>query len=322
MKYYPVRFQPIPTPRIWGGHQMKSWFGMQHIEEPIGEYWLISGHPSATSVVANGPLEGMSLAELTDKYPEAFLGNALQSRFPLLVKVIEASADLSVQVHPDDTYAREHEGDFGKTEAWYVLEAPADGKVVYGHSFPDKAAYFDAVERGEVPKYIKHEEIRPGHMVYVPARTLHALLAGTAVIEVQQTSDVTYRVYDWDRVDDTGNPRQLHVEQAANVIDYDGGFTPRHAPAPLRSVSGVVHERLIQSPYFTVDRISMEPGSRFSLAPADGPDIMIGVNGSGFVLWDEGTERVRRGDSLLIPATLTEYELSAETDLTLLRVYY
>jgi mannose-6-phosphate isomerase len=326
----PVRFAPIGMERIWGGHQLKSWFGEKR-HEPIGEYWVLSGHPNGTSVVADGPYAGMALTELIERYPEAYLGRSPQGRFPLLIKFIEAQADLSVQIHPDDAYARAHAGDFGKTEAWYVLDCPEEGRVVYGHRWKDRADYMASVESGRVRDALETLPIRKHHLVYVPSRTLHALLAGTTVIEVQQTSDVTYRVYDWDRVDANGKPRELHVEQAADVIDFtanqDSAALQRQAfpePVELFREDGAVCDRLVSCPYFRIDRITMEANASVHVSPGEPgqPDVFICADGNGILRWDGGELPFSRGTTLLIPATLEKYELVSKTGSIGLRTFY
>ncbi|MCF8566808.1 class I mannose-6-phosphate isomerase [Alicyclobacillus tolerans] len=323
MQYYPVKFKPIPTPRMWGGHTMKSWFGVDDITVPVGEYWLVSAHPTATSVVENGIFAGMTLTELTRRHPEAYLGSSSQPRFPLLIKLIEAGADLSVQVHPDDDYAREHEGDFGKTEAWYVLDAPPGGQVVYGHQFKSRDDYFTAVQQGRVKEALAYRQIKKGDLVYVPAKTLHAILAHTTVIEVQQTSDVTYRVYDWDRVDKDGHSRQLHVDKAADVLDYKASGTQLSSPSTLLSnEAGVVCEQLLKCPYFTMDRVQMAPGHSYCVAPVAGPSIVIGVSGTGSLAWERDRfETVRTGDAWLLPSSSSP-GVQSEDDFTFLRITY
>lgn len=322
MQFYPVKFKPIPTERMWGGHTMKSWFGVEHIAEPVGEYWLVSGHPTATSVVENGSFAGMTLTELTQQFPEAYLGASPQPRFPLLVKLIEASADLSVQVHPDDQYAQNNGGDFGKTEAWYILNAPATGKVVYGHQLSSRDDYIKAVEEGRVKEVLRYQEIQGGELVYVPAQTLHALLADTTLIEVQQTSDVTYRVYDWDRVDTNGQARELHIHQAADVLHYGETDIPRVPPVPLPAEPGVVREKLLQCPYFTVEKISIQSGEH-CLEPHVGPSLVIGVSGQGRLCWiDDVAEGLKKGDAWLVPSAAASVTLKSGEELTILRITY
>ncbi|WP_188882074.1 type I phosphomannose isomerase catalytic subunit [Alicyclobacillus cellulosilyticus] len=315
--------------RLWGGHRLKSWFGVDD-PAPIGEYWVLSGHPNGVSVAENGPLAGMTLLMLTEQYPEAFLGHSPQNRFPLLIKFLEAQQDLSVQIHPDDAYAQAHEGDFGKTEAWYVLDCPPDGRVNYGHRFPSREAYFAAVREGRVRDYLEYVPIRPGQVVFVPSRTLHALLAGTMVIEVQQTSDVTYRVYDWDRVDEHGRPRALHVDKAAEVMDFGDEERRRRGeqaalpvPQTLFAAPGVVHERLVACPYFTMERLRLDKGGHRLTRGRDGnPDIVIVAEGEVTLAWPDGALALRRGDTVLVPATLAGYEVRSAGASVMLRAFY
>lgn len=321
--YPPVKLKPIATPRMWGGNQLKSWFGAEHIAQPIGEYWLVSGHPSATSVVEAGPFAGQTLAQLTEQYPATYLGSSAQPRFPLLVKVIEASADLSVQVHPDDAYAQAHEGDYGKTEAWYILDAPDHGKVVSGHRFRDRAEYSQAVEAGRVEEFLAYRDIHAGDVVYVPAKTLHALLAGTMVIEVQQTSDITYRVYDWGRVGANGQSRQLHVAKAADVLDYNAPALPAVRPTPIPAETGVEREHLLDCTRFTMERIAVTPGATHLLEQHGGPSVVVGVSGQGRVGWGEDDTVLQRGDAWLIPSQRDDVTMKAsETELVVLRITY
>ncbi|GLV12799.1 mannose-6-phosphate isomerase, class I [Alicyclobacillus hesperidum] len=324
---WPVKFKPVPMPRIWGGHALKSTFGVQ-MDEPIGEYWVLSGHPNGMSVVADGPLAGRTLAELTEEHPGAYLGRSPQGRFPLLIKYLEAESDLSVQIHPDDAYAREHEGDFGKTEAWYVLDAKSDGKVNYGHTFPDRETYLRAVAEGHVRDYLNYLPIQKGDLVFVPARTLHALLAGTKVLEIQQTSDVTYRVYDWDRVDASGKPRELHVDKAADVLVYGAPVEPMDQPRILHEEVDFVLTRLAECPYFTIDRVLLRGRcAEVTHGVPGNPDVVIAVEGKGELRFDpgDGTKRAISlvpGDTALIPSDLQGYTLACTGDFLAIRTFY
>ncbi|WP_245632695.1 type I phosphomannose isomerase catalytic subunit [Alicyclobacillus kakegawensis] len=330
--FYPVKFTPIAMERIWGGGVLKSWFGVA-TEAPIGEYWVLSGHPNGTSVVSNGWLAGKSLVDLTAQYPEEYLGDSPQPRFPLLVKFLEASTDLSVQIHPDDAYAKEHEGDFGKTEAWYVLKCPERGRVNYGHRFQNREQYRTAILEGRVKDFLEYRPIQPGDVVYVPSRTLHALLGGTMVIEVQQTSDVTYRVYDWDRVGKDGRPRELHVERAADAMIYRDDADEllaqkRHVEdATQRRIlgqgNGWTMQRLVTCPYFTLDKVQLEQASAALQSGRPGnPDILICADGSGVLRWQKEELPLKAGDTLLVPASIDAYELASDGRLTALRTYY
>lgn len=327
MKPYPVKFIPIAQERIWGGHQLKGMF-QYNGEKPIGEYWVLSGHPNGTSIVMNGKLAGKTLVELTAWYPEAFLGNSPQDRFPLLIKFLEANEHLSVQVHPDDDYARDREGDFGKTEAWYILDHHPEAKIVYGHSFASKDEYKQAIEQKRIREYLHYREIEKDQLIYVPARTLHTLLAGTIVIEIQQTSDVTYRVYDWDRAVAEGTYRELHIDKAADVMAYgkDGlaqGISDERRI--LRQHEHCTHERLISCPHFVIEKISIEKGSlAVALGKQGNPDIVIVARGIGHLLTEEGTEPlpIKAGDTILVPGTIYGYQIKTTRGIQLLRSYY
>ncbi|OFW82250.1 MAG: mannose-6-phosphate isomerase [Alicyclobacillus sp. RIFOXYA1_FULL_53_8] len=322
---YPVKFAPIPMERIWGGQKLKAQFD-EHGGSPIGEYWVLSGHPNGASVVTNGEFAGKTLVELTTEFPSEYLGESPQPRFPLLIKFLEANQDLSVQIHPDDAYAQLHEGDFGKTEAWYVLDCRSDGRVNFGHRFSNREQYLQAVQGRKVQSYLEYQDIQKGDVVFVPARTLHALLADTVVIEVQQTSDITYRVYDWDRVDESGRRRDLHVDKAADVLHYGdpaaGGI--RREFAVLRNTQGVRHESLATCPYFALERVRVEQSTvSMSTGHPGNPDIWIVADGEGELRYGSNQSlALRAGDAVLVPASVRNYALTSDRSLTALRAFY
>ncbi|GAX91752.1 type I phosphomannose isomerase catalytic subunit [Effusibacillus lacus] len=324
---YPVKFAPIAQARIWGGKKLKEWFSEKQ-EGPIGEYWVLSGHPKATSVVVNGPFAGNTLVQLTGEFPEAYLGKSPQDRFPLLIKFLEATDDLSVQIHPNDEYARQNEGDFGKTEAWYILDAKEDARIIYGHTFPSRDEYVLAVKEKRVPEFLRYKPIEKDQLIFVPSRTLHALLAGTILIEIQQTSDVTYRVYDWDRVDDQGRGRELHIEKAADVMIYgepagtDGVDTNRRT---LFENGHVVHQHLVTCPYFVIEKLTIKVSAhQINLGKQGNPDIIIIANGEGVLdpVVDFEPIELKYGDTVLVPSTISEYQIRTTSKIELLRTYY
>jgi mannose-6-phosphate isomerase len=324
---YPVKFSPVAQERIWGGSKLKECFHV-HSEKPIGEYWVLSGHPNGTSVVVNGELAGQTLTELIEEYPQAYLGHSPQNRFPLLIKFLEASDDLSVQIHPDDPYAQEREGDFGKTEAWYILDCCEDTKVIYDHSFKSKEEYLATVKEKRVSDYLCYQAIEKDQLVFVPSQTLHALLAGTILIEIQQTSDVTYRVYDWDRVDAEGNSRELHIDKASDVMTYDKiqSFKGSDSkPQKLVETDCVQHEHLVTCPYFVIEKVTVKEDSYRMIPGWEGnPDILIVAEGEGVLHSGEGFEpiKLRQGDAILIPSSIREYEVRSLNEIKLLRTYY
>ncbi|WP_028987280.1 type I phosphomannose isomerase catalytic subunit [Thermicanus aegyptius] len=329
MDLYPVKFAPIPHARIWGGESLKTSFSVQE-KGPIGEYWVLSAHPSSPSVVTHGLLKGKSLLSLTEEYPKEFLGSSPQPRFPLLIKFLDVEDDLSIQVHPDNDYALREEKDYGKTEAWYFLNAKKGAKIIFGDTFQNREEYLKAVEEGRIRDYLKYKDVKAGDVVYVPAGTLHALLAGTQLIEVQQTSDVTYRVYDWDRVDQGGKKRELHVEKAAAVMTY--GKESGHEDADLirrviRDEEGFLHEHLVTSPYFVMEKITLRGKKvRLSGGKEGNPDILIISSGEGRLSWTEKEAPISLhfGDTLLIPSSISQegYDLETSGTLEILRTFY
>lgn len=333
MLAYPVKFRPIPQERIWGGNKLKEWFGAEDNTAPIGEYWVLSGHPTAVSVVVNGEYAGQTLNELIAKDEASYLGNSPQPRFPLLIKFLEATADLSVQIHPNDVYAQRNENDFGKTEAWYVLDTLPGGRVNYGHNFSNRESYLQAVKDNRVKDFLEYRTISKDDVVFVPAQTLHALLAGTIVLEVQQTSDVTYRVYDWDRVDDHGQPRALHIEKAADVMQYgtdasglngDGMSSSGESNrVVIAQTTSLTHHRLLTCDYFTLEYLSLVDGeTTLSRGKAENPDVLIGIEGDALLRWDDGEMTISQGDTVLIPTNVTSYSLVATSSFKGLRTYY
>lgn len=324
---YPVKFAPMAQQRIWGGSQLKPWFD-EHQDFPVGEYWVLSGHPNGMSVVKNGAFAGKTLVELTEEYADAYQGDSPQHRFPLLIKFLEATDDLSVQIHPSDEYAQKVEGDFGKTEAWYVLNCEKGTNIVLGHSFESREEYEMAVKEEKVSEYLRYQGIDQDQLVFVPSQTLHALLAGTILIEVQQTSDVTYRVYDWDRTDEQGQGRQLHVEKAADVMTYQDTILPEGTDRvrwTLAETENIKHEHLVTCPYFVIEKLSIKEDSfSLKLGKTGNPDILVIAEGEGILDMNDGSEPVgfKRGDAILIPSTIRQYHIRTKVKTQLLRVYY
>ncbi|WP_421617837.1 type I phosphomannose isomerase catalytic subunit [Brevibacillus sp. TJ4] len=323
---YPVTFKPIVQERVWGGSRLKSWYSLDDVR-PIGEYWLLSAHPSGVSVVDSGPFAGMRLDELTARYPEDYLGRSPQERFPLLVKLIEAADDLSVQVHPDDSYALQAENDYGKTEAWYILDHASPGEIIYGHRFADADHFRRSLQRKNVLEYLNRRPIGRDELVYVPAGTLHAIRKGTILLEIQQTSDVTYRVYDWDRVDAKGSSRQLHIDQAAAVMfRTDQSEQTIWQRKTLASRNDGVHERLLSSPFFTIERLSIPDHRHYVLHSGrpGNPDVLIVLEGEGWLEYGQPQQHIsyKKGDLLLIPASIPSYRVHADRRAKIIRTYY
>lgn len=214
----PLFLTPYFRPKIWGGRKLATIFHYHIPAGKVGEAWIISGYQDDASTVSQGPLKGKSLREVYHEHPEMF-GDPTAKEFPLLVKYLDANDNLSVQVHPDDAYARRVEHDSGKTESWYVLQADPGAYLIYGHHAKTRKQLADMIHHGEWDKLLRKVPIKAGDFFYVPAGTIHALTKGSLVIETQQSSDVTYRLYDYDRIDQkTGKKRELHTQKSIDVI--------------------------------------------------------------------------------------------------------
>jgi mannose-6-phosphate isomerase len=317
---YPLRFQPIFRQYLWGGDRLRRLLGKRPEEEGrIAESWEIVDHGTDQSVVLAGPLAGRTLGELTAKRSDELLGSpASQAGFPLLLKFLDAHQPLSVQVHPDDVQAaRQNPPDRGKTEAWYVLHADP-GSVIYAglkRGF-DRRAFEREVRRGTTELCLHRIEPREGDCVFIPAGVVHALGAGLMVAEIQQSSDTTFRLFDWNRLGPDGQPRLLHVDQALHVIDYEHGpvFVQRPQPTGKAFV-----ERLVECDKFVWDRW------RFTGEESIGGDgrchLLAVAKGSITITGDPAGAPLERGQTMLIPAACPALRLSAAEDCELLDAY-
>ena len=322
----PVHFAEILKTKVWGGRRLERLLG-KHLppKEPVGESWEVCDHPNGQSVVDEGPLAGTALHDLVARDESGLIGRrgALEtgSRFPLIFKFVDATQPLSVQVHPDDAYAREHGGgDAGKCEAWCVLQAAPGSKIARGlKPGVTRASFASAIRSGAVEGLLNFIEVRRGDVVDIPAGTVHSLGAGVVVAEIQQNSDTTYRVWDWSRAGLDGKPRELHVDRALDVIRFEeyaigrpggGAGTACRAPTtglvrPEILVRGRPwHERLVANDRFTFDRwTATEP---FGLRPVEMKSFIIlaCTDGEGALEWEGASRPVRRGDTLLVPGAM------------------
>jgi mannose-6-phosphate isomerase len=290
---YPLFFRPVFQTRIWGGTRLQAWYDECPQQDGIGEAWILSDHPDGPTKVVNGAYEGKTLSAVMTAEPTWFDG--LKPPFPLLFKVIDAAADLSVQVHPNDEYGLKHAGEQGKTECWWVLDADNTSRIVYGHHAPTREAFEDALQHGSWDTLLQYEATKPGDFWFVPSGKLHALGAGTMVLEVQQSSNTTYRVYDYDRVDKDGHKRELHLTDALNVTTYpDETSTP---PVQDSDGRGTV---LANCPYFRVERwLSSDVAERNTTQV----HVVTVADGSG-TLVDSATDAtydMTHGDIVLLP---------------------
>ncbi|OYP29422.1 type I phosphomannose isomerase catalytic subunit [Rhodopirellula sp. MGV] len=317
---YPLKFRPLIKQTIWGGSKLGTMLG-KPIED-AGDYaesWELVDHGKDQSIVENGKLTGKSLAELIEADPAWLLGPSSleksngEPHFPLLLKYLDCNRVLSVQVHPDDAYgATMPVPDLGKTEAWYVVDAEPGALIYAGlKTGVDKIKLAEAVATGETEKVLHSFSPSPGDCVFIPAGTVHALGAGLVIAEIQQSSDTTFRLFDWNRVGADGNPRPLHIEQSLEVTDYESGPVP--ARKSHKDQSG--WQTLVQCDKFTLD--AMERGSD-RVGGDNRFHILTVPRGSAKLVCDGETTVLSRGESILLPAAISECEISVEANSTVL----
>ncbi|MFC4811017.1 type I phosphomannose isomerase catalytic subunit [Paenibacillus sp. GCM10023250] len=313
---YPLQFKPEMKERIWGGRALER-FGLELPEGAIGEGWMIGDHPNGTTKVMNGELAGLGLDEIRERYGREFFGTkgyAENGRFPLLIKLLDCNDDLSIQVHPTDAYEKLPKGELGKTEMWYVLDAKPGAKIIYGlKEGVDRPALAAAIKEGRVMDCLQEVPVEAGDAFYIPAGTVHALCAGVVVAEIQQNSDTTYRVFDYNRPGLDGKLRELHVEDSLNVTAYEGAGATRMKTDGIGANEWLV---IAESPYFVVEKGLVRAPWQLSTTP-ESFVILVVAEGAGTLSWDGGKQDVKAGECFLLPANLGGYELDGE--LTVLR---
>ena len=318
---YPLKFKPLYKERIWGGHRLASAMGKKLPEGvKIGESWEISGVEGDVSVVANGCLKSNNLQELIEVYMGDLVGEKIYDKygleFPVLIKLIDAEDVLSIQVHPDDKLAEERHHSYGKTEMWYVIAAEPGASLYVGFNRQvTRQEYLDAVAAGTLPSLLNKVEVKAGDASFIPAGTVHAIGKGLLIAEIQQTSDITYRVDDWGRVDAHGKPRELHTELAVDAIDFGAPQDYNVTSAPVLNTPVQIKE----CPYFTTNIIQIHGVVERDFTRLDSFVIYICLGGELQVRGAEGSTSLVRGESTLVPAE--EEEIVLEGQGTVLEVY-
>lgn len=308
-KNKPFILHPAGKDYLWGGNRLNDDFSKSLALTPLAETWECSTHPDGISTVASGEFKGMLLSDLIQMHPE-FLGQKYQGccDLPILVKFIDADKDLSVQVHPDDDYAKTYEnGQLGKTEMWFVIDANPDSKLIYGlHQNVDKSIFKRSILDGTVEKYLQKVHVKKNDIFFIEPGTIHALGAGTLVAEIQQNSNLTYRIYDYNRVDKTGNKRSLHIERALDVANLNAEDEPRQPLRVLRYKRGWASELLCQCRYFQVERLlfNTERCREMAEIKSDGIVFQIFLCISGCCSISFGNEHLNvfKGDCIFVPA--------------------
>lgn len=303
MDCYPLRFTPLYKERLWGGEKLRTVLGKDCKGDRIGESWEVSGVPGDVSVVAEGPYAGRDLQDLVDTFGAQLLGQGVLDRFgrefPILIKYIDARQDLSIQLHPDDGLARQRHNSFGKTEMWYVMDADPGAELIVGFNRDvTREEYQQALDAGKLTDLLHYQAVEPGDGYFINAGKIHAIGAGILLAEIQQSSDVTYRVYDFDRRDAEGNLRELHTEQALDAMDYQqkDDFRLEYSPKANQP------QTLAATPYFTTEFLKLDQPLHRDLASRDAFTIFLCVSGEAEIATADGAASLRRGQTLLIPA--------------------
>ena len=312
MPLYPFLFHPNLHTVVWGGHRLQVYKGLQSTDEPIGESWEVSAVPSSTSIISNGSFAGRDIISVISEYPEDILGKAVNEKYhgqlPLLVKFIDAERDLSIQVHPNDEMAQREHGKMGKSEMWYVIKADAGSHLYAGFKqeiTPEE--YQQRIADGTIIDVLADHQVKAGDVFYLPAGRIHAICGGILLAEVQQSSDVTYRIYDYNRPGMDGKPRQLHTELAAQALDYhvEENYRTEYVDNPNKAI------QIIDSPYFDVRVMEISKPFHRDLRKYDSFIISMCIEGDcKLCVRSTGDEiLLRQGSSTLIPAAIADYDV-------------
>jgi mannose-6-phosphate isomerase len=310
---YPLKFNPIMKDRLWGGEKLKSLFNKPSETETTGESWELSGVKGDVSIVANGALSGKSLNELIQEFGGALMGNSVIERFgtefPILIKFIDAKLDLSIQLHPHDELAKKRHNSFGKTEMWYVMDADPDAKLIVGFNrHVTKDEYSKSLEDNSILELLNYEEVAQGDTFFINTGKIHAIGGGVLLAEIQQTSDVTYRVFDFNRRDKQGNLRELHTDLALDAIDYQkkDDFKVNYL-----TDSDTINT-MVACPYFKTDFLELAQDFEIDLSKTDSFAIYICVEGNATVSNAHGSASLQMGETVLIPAETKKFNLNTK----------
>jgi mannose-6-phosphate isomerase len=318
MKLYPLQFEPILKERIWGGTKLNTFLNKPITSNITGESWEISTVENDVSVVANGSLKGKSLNELIYEFPEAVLGTKVYAQFgkqfPLLFKYIDAREDLSIQLHPNDELAKKRHNSFGKTEMWYVMQADTDARLIVG--FKEKSSpeeYIKNLNNKTLLTILDTKKVKQGDVFMLDTGTIHAIGAGIVIAEIQQTSDITYRVYDFDRVEANGKTRELHIDLALGALNYEKIQAQR-----FYSKTENIANEIVNCNYFTTNFIQLDGNIEIHKNQTSFTVYMC-VEGDFKLTFDNESYSYKKGDTVLIPAAITDFQLSGKA--SILEIY-
>ncbi|UII25608.1 class I mannose-6-phosphate isomerase [Fulvivirga maritima] len=320
---YPLKFKTIFKDKIWGGTKIKDVLHKDYSPLPnCGETWELSGVEGNVSFVANGRLEGEPLTTLIANYKDKLVGKKVYEtyggQFPLLIKFIDANDDLSIQVHPDDKLAKERHNSFGKTEMWYIIQADEDATLITGFNQEvDKEAYLEYFNSGKLTDILNKEKVAEDDVFFIPAGRVHTIGKGIMLAEIQQSSDVTYRIYDFDRTDDKGNKRELHVEEAVDAIDYKF-YDEYKSNKPVELNKNTA---LVECPFFETNRMVIDDEMKKDYSSLDSFVILVFLEGETTITAGDFKMQATLGDVVLIPAEVNDIVLTPLAKSKVLETY-
>ena len=320
---YPLKFKTIYKDKIWGGNKIKKLLNKDYGDLPkCGETWELSAVPGDISVVSNGLWRGQDFKSLLVQHGAAIMGVKLYEKFgtdfPLLIKFIDANQDLPIQVHPDDALAKKRHQGLGKTEMWYVLQADSKASLITGFNRPmSQGEYLKKFESGNLMEILNQEQVAKGDVFFLPAGRIHTIGKGLLIAEIQQTSDITYRIHDFGRTDDQGNERDLHIEESLEAIDYtyQSNYKTSYDEESNKRVS------LVTCPYFVTNKLSLTDKKTLKAPQIAGFKIYMCVEGSAKIVNGDEETLLVKGETVLIPAILSTYEIKADAEVILLETY-
>ncbi|WP_452223132.1 type I phosphomannose isomerase catalytic subunit [Lacinutrix chionoecetis] len=320
-EFYPLKFKPILKEKIWGGKKLKTILNKETPLENIGESWEVSDVEGDTSIVANGKYKNQSLRQLLKEYTSQLIGTKnykiFGDKFPLLIKFIDAREDLSIQLHPNDELAAKRHNSFGKTEMWYVMQADEDANLIVGFNQKiDSKTYLKHLENKSLTEILNFDKVKNSDTYFIDVGRVHAIGAGVMLAEIQQTSDITYRVYDWDRVDSEGNARELHNDLAIDAINFNMQDNFRISYSKTKNKTN----RMVKCPYFTTNFLPINDDTIEKKNTLDSFIIYLCVDGEATVTTSGGSETIKRGETILLPAAIKSFTIAAN-QAELLEVY-
>lgn len=306
----PLFLNSVLQEKIWGGDHLKE-FGYDLPSDKIGEYWAISAHPHGVSTIASGEFKGQKLDELYAQHRELF-GQSDKEVFPLLTKILDANDWLSVQVHPDDEYGMKHEGELGKTECWYIISAEPGAEIIYGHHAKTREELAEMIKSGDWDHLLSKVAVKTGDFFHVPSGTMHAIGSGIVILETQQSSDTTYRVYDFDRKDADGNLRELHIQQSIDVLTVPGDKLPKNEVTTEHFAEAEI-TTLVKSDFFDVYKWVIDGNHTFKKS-ADYTLVSV-LDGKGQISVDGKIYPLKKGEHFILPSPVEQWAISGKLEM-------